>query len=157
MAQSLPDPTQAAVPRTAGRMLVLDPVGCVLLLEHRLDIDADETVWAAPGGGCEPGESPLEAAVRELAEECGISARPESGESVHVEVRRWYFQGVAYDQTDHFFVARVDRRPGVIAAHRTEWEERTVLGHHWFAAADLLGSSIRYEPADLLPVLAGLR
>lgn len=146
-----------AVPRTAGRMLVLDPAGCVLLLEHRLDLDTDETVWAAPGGGCEPGESPLRAAVRELAEECGFEAAPEADESVHVEVRRWYFQGVAYDQTDHFFVARVPRRPRVIAAHRTEWEERTVLGHHWFAAADLLDTSHRYEPAELLAVLAGLR
>jgi G:T/U-mismatch repair DNA glycosylase/8-oxo-dGTP pyrophosphatase MutT (NUDIX family) len=55
--------------RPAGRALVLDPAGRILLVEFRWP---DKTVWAPPGGGVEPGETPEQAIVRELAEECGL-------------------------------------------------------------------------------------
>jgi 8-oxo-dGTP pyrophosphatase MutT (NUDIX family) len=58
--------------RTAGRVIVLDPAGRVLLFEG-IDpglIDAPR-FWFTPGGGCEPGESFEAAARRELAPGCG--------------------------------------------------------------------------------------
>lgn len=48
----------AVYPRFRGRAL--------LIRHHRLG------VWLPPGGECEPGESPLEAARRELSEETGL-------------------------------------------------------------------------------------
>ena len=46
--------------------------GRVLMVKHRQD---GEEYWVLPGGGIEDGETPEQAAVRELKEECGISGR----------------------------------------------------------------------------------
>ena len=73
----------------------------------------------------------------------------------HVERRRWQADGIAYDQTDNFFVVEVASRCPVSALGRTETEEATVLSDGWFSAADLQrlrASGGRYEP-DALPVL----
>jgi 8-oxo-dGTP pyrophosphatase MutT (NUDIX family) len=57
----------AVYPRHQGR---------VLLIHHRR-----LNVWLPPGGECEPGETPLEAAARELREETGLIGRfPELSE-----------------------------------------------------------------------------
>ena len=58
------------VHRLAARMLLLDPADR-LLLSH--DVSADFDHWALPGGGVEEGEAPQEAALREVAEETGLT------------------------------------------------------------------------------------
>jgi len=42
----------------------------LLMVKHRQD---DSEWWCLPGGAIEEGETPAEAAIRELKEECGIS------------------------------------------------------------------------------------
>jgi 8-oxo-dGTP pyrophosphatase MutT (NUDIX family) len=39
-------------------------------------VDRPDRGWEVPGGHLDPGESPVDAAVRELAEETGLVARP---------------------------------------------------------------------------------
>lgn len=52
----------------------MDPDGRVLLVsQYRMPID--EKLWELPAGRIDPGETPLAAAKRELAEETGIHAR----------------------------------------------------------------------------------
>jgi TDG/mug DNA glycosylase family protein len=55
--------------RPAVRAIVLDPTERVLLVRFQWP---DKSVWAGPGGGIEPDETPEEAITRELAEECGL-------------------------------------------------------------------------------------
>lgn len=65
-------------PTTVCGIVVLKPDGSALL-QHRDDIPqiADPGLWVVPGGHVEPGETPLEGAVREVEEEtCYRSARP---------------------------------------------------------------------------------
>lgn len=56
--------------RPAARAVVVDPEGRILLV--RFEFPGGRTLWATPGGGIEPGESPEEAIRRELAEETGL-------------------------------------------------------------------------------------
>ncbi len=44
----------------------------VLMVQHCL---GNETWWCLPGGGLEPGETPAEGALRELAEECCVQGK----------------------------------------------------------------------------------
>ncbi len=60
-------PVSTAVIRGAGGVVV-NPHGEVLVIRHR---NGD---WVFPKGHLDPGESPLQAAVREVEEEAGVNA-----------------------------------------------------------------------------------
>ncbi|MGA7203993.1 MAG: NUDIX hydrolase, partial [Specibacter sp.] len=65
--------------RHSVRALVITPDLELLLGRHRIN---GGFVWAGPGGGIEPGESPHEALRRELGEETGLVL--DSAEPPHV-------------------------------------------------------------------------
>ncbi|HXQ17848.1 MAG TPA: CoA pyrophosphatase [Caulobacteraceae bacterium] len=49
-----------------------------LLTRRAAKLRAHAGQWALPGGRCDPGETPAQAAARELAEELGVQLPPES-------------------------------------------------------------------------------
>lgn len=55
--------------RATSGVILRDPAGQVLLIRR-----AQEDTWGIPGGGVEPGESWVDAAVRECREETGWEA-----------------------------------------------------------------------------------
>lgn len=56
-------------PRIHGvRVLAIDAAGRLVLIRHSYGSDT----WMPPGGGMRPGEDPVLAGVRELAEETGL-------------------------------------------------------------------------------------
>lgn len=59
---------------------VIGEVGgaALLLCQRALHMNRHAGQWALPGGRIEPGESPLDAALRELEEELGIRLGPET-------------------------------------------------------------------------------
>jgi len=58
--------------RHAARALILDDTDSVLLCRFDFRPQGGPVVWAAPGGGIEPGETELGCLRRELSEEVGL-------------------------------------------------------------------------------------
>lgn len=59
-------PHEGSARRSAGGV-VRNGAGLVVLVEQHANS------WSFPKGGIEPGETPLEAAIREIREECGLT------------------------------------------------------------------------------------
>jgi 8-oxo-dGTP pyrophosphatase MutT (NUDIX family) len=141
--------------RVAGRVLVLDPSGRVLLLNTRQAVGSERTNWVAPGGGVEAGESVVDAAARELFEETGIVAAFSADAPVAAVERAVFRIGDWHlDQTDHYVVHRLDDALGDLdRSGWTQMERDTVLDWRWWSAGELRATSEWFWPADLPDVL----
>ncbi len=74
------DPAPALKRAAVAITLVEDAAadGTALLLTLRgAGLRAHRSQWALPGGRCDAGETPVDAALRELAEEVGLEVEPE--------------------------------------------------------------------------------
>lgn len=140
--------------RRAARVLLLDAQDRVLLF-HGCD-PADDTAghwWFTPGGGLDPGESPAQAAARELAEETGLRVDPEElGPPVHARTAQFRFAGGSYRQSEDFFLLRVTAHEVDVAGF-TALEVSAVLGHRWWPRAELRSTDQRVYPVELPDVL----
>jgi 8-oxo-dGTP pyrophosphatase MutT (NUDIX family) len=143
------------VARVGGRLLLLDPADRVLLIHER--IQDGTTHWLTPGGGVEGTESPRTAAEREAMEELGIAVTlPPDAEAVLSTQRLWSWDGVVYDQTDHFFTARVPAAVDPVPGGLTDIEKSTLLGFRWWSVAELRATSEIVVPDQLADVLQQL-
>ena len=66
--------------RAGVGIMLLNPAGHVFV-GRRIDMPAGLAAWQMPQGGIDPGESPREAALRELAEEVGTADAEILGET----------------------------------------------------------------------------
>ena len=142
--------------RPAGRTIVLDPSGSVLLVNVRPDPSSPKTNWITPGGGCEAGETPAVAAVRELFEETGIHADLADDEPASIEHAVFPFRGRIYDQIDHFYLVRLDARVEVDQTGLSEGERAMTVEYRWWTLPELRSTSELYWPLDLVSVIEGL-
>jgi len=147
---------ERAVRRRAGRVLVVDSAGRVLLLHGFNPARADERYWFTVGGGAQPGESLAQAAARELLEESGIEAGPdELGEPVWHEVAEFDFKGTWYRQEQDFFLLRVGT-PEVRGDALAEEEAAVVTGHRWWTIAELESTGESFYLVELPRLLREL-
>jgi len=141
--------------RRADRVLLIDGGGAVLLLRGRDSTrpEAGEW-WFTPGGGAEDGETPREAAARELVEETGLTGAVLSG-PVHERVAEFEFEGVPFRQTETYYLARA-RRFDIDRSGWTDLERRSMLGARWWSADELAATRETVYPEGLGPLLRSL-
>jgi 8-oxo-dGTP pyrophosphatase MutT (NUDIX family) len=142
------------IARRAGRVLLVDAAGRVLLMRGCDPARPDHRYWFTPGGGLDPGETPAEGAARELYEETGLRVPAASlGAPVHHEVTEFPFDGRWYRQEQEFFLLRVDGWRVDVSGYN-DVERRTVDAHRWWPPAELAASGERIYPPDLPELLA---
>ncbi|MFI0808382.1 NUDIX hydrolase [Streptomyces echinatus] len=141
-------------PRKVARVVLLDPDDRILLLHgHEPDDPADDW-WFTPGGGLEGAETREEAALRELAEETGITD-VELGPVLWRRRCSFPFAGRRWDQDEWYYLART-RQTATAATGLTELERRSVAGARWWTCQELTRARETVYPTRLAGLLRTL-
>jgi 8-oxo-dGTP diphosphatase len=132
--------------RAASRAVVLDPDDRILLV--RFEFPA-RTIWATPGGGIEPGETPEHAVVRELEEETGLTGA-EVGPVVWTRLHVIPFIGGDWDgQHEQYHLVRA---PAFVPRPRLSWGQLNAEYVHelrWWTPHELAETAETFAPRRL--------
>jgi ADP-ribose pyrophosphatase YjhB (NUDIX family) len=135
--------------RVGVRAVVMDHASCILLV--RFDLP-DGSLWAAPGGGVEPGES-LESAIRrELREETGmrdVALGPAIWTRTHLFALSPDFDG----QTETFFLVRGARPTSQPTMSPEELRAEGVVETRWWTREELRSATDKRFAPSRLPEL----
>jgi 8-oxo-dGTP pyrophosphatase MutT (NUDIX family) len=135
---------------------VIDSLDRILLFRVAEDQRRPRPLWITPGGGVHPGESPEDAARRELWEETGIEAEP--GPCVWVRRHVFEFKGIWLDEVERFYMLRVTK-PEITTENFEAHEHAFMPEHRWWRVEDILASPDWFAPrrlAELIPpIIAG--
>ena len=145
-------PPHVGSPRVGARVLLLDQLDRVLLMHARDPDDPGHHWWELPGGGLDDGESPEQAAVREVAEETGIQL-DRVGPRVWIRESRFRYRNRDHHRVDHVFLARKDNPSATVEARPSDNEKLGLIEHHWFTAAELRRCTDKLLPATLPTLL----
>lgn len=139
--------------RTTVRVLLTNPAGQTLLFEDSDPGLDDARWWVTPGGGIDPGETEIEAAIREVREETGYRLEPDDlvGPIARRHVVHGYTDRVI-EQDEGFYVARVPDFEVDTAAHTAD-ERLTFQQFRWWSMEELRATDDWVWPQELVELL----
>jgi 8-oxo-dGTP pyrophosphatase MutT (NUDIX family) len=140
--------------RPAVRVLCVDDSDRVLLIRWRDPADGTY-VWEPPGGGIESGESPLDAARRELGEETSLPGAAIADRSVPVHRDAWW-NGERHVGVEAFYYAKFDAVTAASATQLQDYEVEWFDRHAWVPWAEIATLPDRVEPPEIIAVLGQL-
>jgi 8-oxo-dGTP pyrophosphatase MutT (NUDIX family) len=151
-AGSVDDP----IPRLASRVLLFDRAGRLLLFRGGDPGRPGVRYWFTVGGGRDPGESAVDAAVRELREETGLVVPPGAlGAPVWHQTTDFPFAGLWYRQEQDFFLVRVDSWEVNVDGFEAV-ERESIDTHRWWSVDELVATSERFYPDELIDLMRGI-
>ena len=133
--------------RQVARVVLLDPDDRILLINGFEPENPDDRWWFTPGGGLEGDETRAAAALRELAEETGITSI-ELGPVLWQRQCSFPFDGRRWDQDEWYFLART-AQTDTTADGLTDLERRSIAGLKWWTSAELSATRETVYPTRL--------
>jgi 8-oxo-dGTP pyrophosphatase MutT (NUDIX family) len=101
--------TTGPIHRVAARVLPVNSVGEVLLLQGQDPAHPGDLHWVSVGGAVDPGETLAAAGVREMLEETGVVLTEEALVGpIHRASHPFSWAGVDYISDNHFFAVSLD-------------------------------------------------
>ncbi|MEU6659842.1 NUDIX hydrolase [Streptomyces sp. NPDC046821] len=144
--------------RKVARVVLLDPDDRILLLHGHEPGDTADDWWFTPGGGLEGDETHEQAALRELAEETGITD-VELGPVLWRRTCSFPFAGRRWDQDEWYFLARTTAAVAgaeIAGEGLTDLERRSVAGARWWTCRELAEAHETVYPTRLAGLLRRL-
>lgn len=140
--------------RFAVRVLVTD--GSSVLMLSDTDPGVPGSIWwITPGGGVDPGEDPVAAAVRELAEETGrvVTGDDLAGPLLSRVVLHGYSDQITA-QGELFYLLQVPAPFDLDTSGFTEEEQVTIASWSWLPIAELGRQTQPIWPVDIAELVA---
>ncbi len=140
--------------RHTARVLLVDELGRLLLFQGQDPANPSDIYWCPVGGGIEAGESPEDAAKREVREETGLIDF-DLGSHVWNRQDEYTFNGMEYHVKETWFLSRVSTFE-IDTTSLFGLERIAFLQYRWWTQRELDGTTEIMTPRQLAPMLKDL-